>query len=264
MTGAEKNAEDRPSKKTASLPSLHLWNVAAGNFFFRYRNALFPFVFLLVMLTMRPKLIFGSLELDAILRASGVVVALAGEGFRLLTIGCDYIHRGGKDGQVYANRLVQGGVYAATRNPMYVGNASIAIGMVLFTGSPLAYALVIPFFLFVYQSIVATEEEYLRKKFGGQYDDYCAKVNRFAPHFRDIWRLLSRARCDWRRAVRRDLSTIMGLVIGLFFAPVWRTYFLEGAQSALAAAQSALVWATCCAILYGLLIYLKKRKRLLR
>ena len=48
---------------------------------------------------------------------------------------------------------------------MYVGNGLISIGMTMLLGSPMGYLILIPFFLFVYQAIVAAEEAYLRKKF---------------------------------------------------------------------------------------------------
>ena len=123
-------------------------NIAIGNFFFRYRNALFPMIFVFGSLLLQPRLMFGSLVADRILSVIGVALALLGQAVRLITIGFEYIHRGGKDGKVYAGRLVRGGMYGITRNPMYVGNGLIAIGMTIYFGSPLGYLILIPFFLF--------------------------------------------------------------------------------------------------------------------
>jgi protein-S-isoprenylcysteine O-methyltransferase Ste14 len=96
---------------------MHRLNIPIGNFFFRYRNALFPLVLAIGALTLQPTVMFGNLVADRILQVVGAIVALLGEGVRLTTIGFQYIHRGGKDGQVYAGRLVQGGVYGITRTP---------------------------------------------------------------------------------------------------------------------------------------------------
>ncbi|MFQ5799927.1 MAG: methyltransferase family protein, partial [Bacteroidota bacterium] len=190
---------------------MRYWNIILGTFFFRYRNLLFPGVILFAAIVTRPRIMLGSPSLDRILIVSGTAVALGGEVVRLFTIGLDYIHRGGKDSQVYARRLVQGGVYAITRNPMYVGNVLIAIGMTMATSSPLAYVLIIPLFLFVYHTIVLAEEKYLRNKFGSEYDNYCDKVNRFVPPMSGILSLFSGLRYDWKRALRKDLGTITGL-----------------------------------------------------
>lgn len=103
------------------------WNIAIGNFFFRYRNALFPLIFAIGALTIRPQIMFDSLVVDRILVVTGMVLALLGQAVRLVTIGFDYIHRGGKDGHVYAGRLVRGGVYGVTRNPMYTLERVVAV-----------------------------------------------------------------------------------------------------------------------------------------
>jgi len=172
------------------------WNIAIGNFFFRYRNALFPLVFLLSVIVLRPKFLLGNPTVNRFVIILGVALAVFGQVFRLMTIGWEYIHRGGKDGKVYAQRLVQRGMYGITRNPMYVGNALIAVGMALSTCSPVIYGLIIPFFLFVYQAIVSAEEHYLRNKFGAEYEAYRARVNR--PFGAPPSRSLLRHALQWR------------------------------------------------------------------
>ena len=222
-------AESRPTEGSGpqTRAGLRAWNIEAGNFFFRYRNAVFPAVFLLVVLTMRPRIIGGP-SIDRLLILAGALVAVAGEALRLVTIGFDYIDRGGKNHKVYASRLVQGGVYALTRNPMYLANGMIAIGMTMLTGSPLTYVLVIPFFLFVYQAIIAAEEAYLHRQFGRDYEEYCAKVNRVFPSFRGIHRAFADMRYNWKRSLKQDLSTIAGLLMGLILIPFCRVFFLGG------------------------------------
>jgi protein-S-isoprenylcysteine O-methyltransferase Ste14 len=236
------------------------WNIAIGNFFFQYRNFLFPVIFFVVALTIRPHILLGSVVLDRILIACGAAVAVIGQLVRLVTIGFQYIHRGGKDGQVYANRLVNGGMYGVMRNPMYVGNALIVIGMTLYMGAPFASLIVIPFFLFVYQAITSAEENYLRGKFGREYDTYCANVNRFIPSLRAIQQSFSGMRFDWKRTVSRDMGTVIGLSIGLILVPAWRTYFLEGWDAAKTAGVRSFAIACAGGLFYALLVYLKKRK----
>jgi protein-S-isoprenylcysteine O-methyltransferase Ste14 len=243
---------------------LHSWNIAAGNFFFRYRNALFPLIFACGALFLRPQIMFGSPALDRILVAAGLAVALLGQAVRLVTIGFDYIHRGGKDGQVYAGRLVRGGVYGISRNPMYVGNALIAVGMTMHFGSPLGYLLLITFFLFVYQAIVAAEEAYLRNKFGPAYEAYEASVNRYLPTLSRVRDSFAGMRFDWRKSVKKDLGTVVGLTIGLVLMPVWRAYFLYGLEATRAAAIRALCLTLGIAALYLFLLKLKRTNRLFK
>ncbi len=78
------------------------WNVSAGHFFFRYRNAILPGLIVLVVVSMQPRIMFGNPPLDQALILIGALVALSGEVVRLATIGFDYIDRGGRNKQVYA------------------------------------------------------------------------------------------------------------------------------------------------------------------
>jgi protein-S-isoprenylcysteine O-methyltransferase Ste14 len=241
---------------------LHSWNITLGNFFFGYRNVLFPLIFAFGALTLRPEIMFNNLIADRLLGAAGIVMALLGQAVRLVTIGFEYIHRGGKDGQVYAGRLVRGGVYGITRNPMYVGNGLISIGMTMLLGSPLGYLILIPFFLFVYQAIVAAEEAYLRNKFGSEYESYANSVNRYVPTLSRVTDSFKGMRFDWRRSARKDLGTLVGLTIGLILMPVWRTYFLYGADATKIAAVRAFWLSLGITALYLFLLKLKKTKRL--
>ena len=241
---------------------LHRATITAGNFFFRYRNALFPVLFVLTALVGRPHVLFDSPGLDRLLGACGVGVALAGQAVRLLTIGYEYIDRGGKAGKVYASRLVHGGIYALTRNPMYVGNCLIALGVTMVVGSPAVYLVVLPFFLFVYHALVAAEEAYLRRTFGAEYEAYCARVPRWRPRLNRVVPVLSGLRYNWRRAIRKELSTLAGLCTGLILLPVVRTYYLHGIEVAQAALPQAILAELAVLAVYGVLVHLKKRRLL--
>ena len=243
---------------------MHPRNIAIGNFFFRYRNALFPLIFAAGALIFRPQIMFDSPVVDRTLVAMGMILALLGQAVRLITIGFEYIHRGGKEGKVYAGHLVRGGMYGVTRNPMYVGNGLIAIGMTVHFGSPLGYFVLIPFFLFVYQAIVAAEEAYLRDKFAAEYADYEQSVNRYLLALSRVREAFAGMRFDWRKSIKKDLGTVVGLTIGLILLPVWRAYFLHGMEATQAAAMRALWLILGVTALYLFLLKLKKSDRLFK
>ena len=111
----------------------------------------------------------------------------------------EYIIRGGRGRQVYAEKLVQGGIFAHCRNPLYVGNFLILLGVGMASNSLLFVGIAIPFFLFAYAAIIAAEENYLRTKFGQEFVDYCARVNRLLPNFSGIRETLGGMRFNWRR-----------------------------------------------------------------
>jgi len=176
--------------------------VRIGNFLFHYRNGLFPLVYALLFLKSRP--VVGDYRLAAIL---GFFVALAGQFLRAVTIGLEYIIRGGRGRQVYAEKLVQGGIFAHCRNPLYVGNFVILLGIGIASNSLLFLGIGMPFFAFAYCAIIAAEENYLRNKFGKEFDDYCARVNRLVPNFSGLSQTLTGMKFNWRRLITAEYGS---------------------------------------------------------
>ncbi len=78
-------------------------------------------------------------------------------------------------------RLIVRGLYRYTRNPMYAGVLTVILGWaVFFEAAALvlyAFFVCLCFNLF----IRAYEEPHLRREFGAQYEDYCARVGRWIP-----------------------------------------------------------------------------------
>ena len=233
-----------------------------GNFFFKFRNGLFPVLYLALLLFARPSVLFGAPVANNLILGLGAVLAVAGEFLRCLTIGYDYIHRGGRDGKVYAKFLVKGGVYAHTRNPMYVGNCLIAIGLTLYSGASFAILVLVPLFLFVYVSITSAEEAYLSGKFGDEYRDYCARVARYLPRPVALYRELSALTYDGKKALRTEYGTLWVVGMGLAGLPWWRMYHLQGAVPARTAAPLFLGLFALLLVSWGTVRFLKKTKRL--
>jgi protein-S-isoprenylcysteine O-methyltransferase Ste14 len=176
--------------------------VAIGNFLFHYRNGLFPLVYALLIFKSQPLL--PDYRLAALL---GFLVAAAGQLLRAVTVGLEYIIRGGRHREVYAEKLVQGGLFAHCRNPLYVGNYLILVGVGLASNSLLFVSVALPFFALAYWAIIAAEENYLRNKFGPEFDDYCARVNRLLPNLSGLGRTLAGMRFNWRRLITAEYGS---------------------------------------------------------
>ena len=78
-------------------------------------------------------------------------------------------------------KLVMRGLYRYSRNPMYVGVLTVILGWAVFYRSLAIaeYALVVA--LCFYSFVVFFEEPILRRRFGSEYDSYCAAVPRWLP-----------------------------------------------------------------------------------
>jgi protein-S-isoprenylcysteine O-methyltransferase Ste14 len=226
-----------------------------GRFFFKFRDFLFPVVFLGLALASRP---MGG-RYDRVLDAAGIVVALSGQLLRAVVIGFAYIRRGGKNKQVYADSLVQEGIFAHSRNPLYLGNFLALVGFCLVHNSALCYLVGIPFFAFAYLAITAAEEEYLQGKFGAEYDAYCRRVPRYLPSFAGLGATLEGMSFDWPRLLRKEYgSTFAGLSLILALL-VWDEYVLRGRAAEQALLPGALSFWAVLVCAYLTILVLKKR-----
>jgi protein-S-isoprenylcysteine O-methyltransferase Ste14 len=202
--------------------------VRIGNFLFRYRNAVGPAVFLVALLVSSLSHPFGRRELDVLFVGAGVIVALAGEALRILTIGFEYIERGGRDRKVYASKLVTGGVFEHCRNPLYLGNLLICAGFSLVTHSWAFSLVVLPLTVLTYICIVAAEEDYLRAKFGDEYQHYCARVHRWWPRASGWRQSMEGMRFNWQRVVVKEYNTALLLLLCLIVLGLWSQYQTGG------------------------------------
>jgi protein-S-isoprenylcysteine O-methyltransferase Ste14 len=192
--------------------------VSIGNFFFKYRNLLFPIFGISIFIPSPPLFtaeLFGPnyFTWPVLL---GFLIALLGQGFRAMTIGFKYIVRGGKDKKVYAVDLVTEGMFHHCRNPLYVGNILMLLGVGLLSNSLYFVIIIVPIFCFIYQAIVLAEENYLRGKFGPQYDLYAHDVNRWLPNLTGISETFRGAIFNWRRYLLNEYNTLYMLGLSMF------------------------------------------------
>jgi protein-S-isoprenylcysteine O-methyltransferase Ste14 len=236
--------------------------VRSGKLFFRYRNGIAPAVLLILLVLSRPRQPLGSAALDRVLDVAGLAISAAGEAFRIAVIGYAYIIRGGKGRQVYAEDLVTDGFFAAARNPLYLGNLLIYLGLFIMWNSPWMYVLGVSFFIFMYTSLVAAEEAFLIRKFGPAYEAYCRDVPRWLPN---LWRVRSGVRgmaFNWRRVVLKEYGTVAAWLLTAGVLLIAETfYFASGPERAQQAATIGAFMAAVIAM-WGYARWLKRTRRL--
>jgi protein-S-isoprenylcysteine O-methyltransferase Ste14 len=86
--------------------------------------------------------------------------------------------RGWAAGHLAKNeRLAAGGPYAYTRNPLYLGTALVAVGLVVASRQPALAVLFMAAFVLVYLPVIELEEQHLRDLFP-EYEEYARRVPR--------------------------------------------------------------------------------------
>lgn len=236
--------------------------VILGNFLFRHRNYVFPVVFLAIVLLDRPRYPFGSRGWDRALDAAGLALALAGQSFRALVIGLAYVRRGGKDGKVHADDLVQEGIFAHSRNPLYVGNVAVFLGLFVILNSLLGYVVGVPAVLVAYVALVRAEESFLLGKFGDVYRDYCRRVPRFLPRWKGLGATLTARRFDWQRVIRKEYGSAWAWITAVLVLSYWERFAVEGADVAHADRPLLLAVWGAATVAYAVARFLKKTRRL--
>ncbi|MDO3627406.1 isoprenylcysteine carboxylmethyltransferase family protein [Mucilaginibacter sp. BT774] len=78
-----------------------------------------------------------------------------------------------------ANSLQTGGVYAVTRNPMYLGLLLLYTGIAFFGGNWWTFILIPLVVLIITTYVIGREEKYLSDAFGQDYTSYKIKVRRW-------------------------------------------------------------------------------------
>lgn len=78
-----------------------------------------------------------------------------------------------------ASAIVDSGIYAYTRNPMYLGMALVLAGYAVDLSAISSYLSLILFLLYMTRMQIVPEERVLTEKFGQSYQDYQSKVRRW-------------------------------------------------------------------------------------
>ena len=112
----------------------------------------------------------------------GFAIALTGELIRIWSVGFAGSETRTTSG-VGGTFLVTQGPYAIVRNPLYVGNILlyVGIGIMSMTLFPYLQIFALLFFVFQYYCIILAEEEFLSEKFSEVFTQYKRSVKRFIP-----------------------------------------------------------------------------------
>ncbi|WP_165828021.1 isoprenylcysteine carboxylmethyltransferase family protein [Rhodovulum sp. BSW8] len=77
------------------------------------------------------------------------------------------------------DRLVVEGPYRLSRNPIYLADAAILLGLILIWDAMPSLILVPVFLKLIEWRFILREEALIRDAFGSEYDAYCARVRRW-------------------------------------------------------------------------------------
>lgn len=167
-------------------------------------------------------LIFARPTLETLI--IGFFIVLIGEGIRLwgVSIAGSETRTTGPVGGTF---LITRGPFAHVRNPLYLGNMLLYLGIGVMSNALFPWLLVgtlVVFFL-QYYLIVTLEEEYLAKSFGAAFQEYAREVPRFLPRLRKYrGRSGQQPNSSLQKGLRSEIRTLQGIfLVSLVLVALW-------------------------------------------
>jgi protein-S-isoprenylcysteine O-methyltransferase Ste14 len=207
-----------------------------GRVLFKFRSITpLPVLALLVWLLWRSRGAAGpgGLALDGALDFAGVGLCLVGEALRFYVTGWVPDGTSGQNNRLEAVVLNTRGPYAFVRNPLYVGNLLLVLGLLCIAHDAWVYAVGLGFFFGEYFFIIRAEEDFLRSRFAHAFEDYCVKVPRWIPRVSAAFSgSLREGSFDWARALKKEHNPTAAWVSGAVGLLAWESWARQGVQPA--------------------------------
>lgn len=200
-----------------------------GAFLFRWRSYLplliGPLLLIVLFDSSYTHRLFGE-RFDNVWEGFCIFVSLVGFIVRCLVAG--YVPGGtsGRNTQTQvASVLNMTGMYSIVRNPLYLGNYLLILGLLLFTQVWWFVLVGTAIFWIYYERIIFAEEEFLSKKFGDTYAAWTAKTPVFIPKIQN-WKkpILP---YSWKTLLRREHSSLFAVMSAFTALGVLADLFIE-------------------------------------
>ena len=189
----------------------HIQSIRKSAFFFRgYTQAIF-ILLLILYVWIFPPYLSERTWLDTLFDGVGLSFLIVGEFFRIWAV--SHAGKSTRSRRLKAPVLVTTGPYAVVRNPIYLGNFLIGLGMVVFAEAIFLTPLFLILFVLQYRAIVAQEECFLEEKFGEEFRRYCTLVPKWMPRVQPITRGFGFG----PNFYSKELGTAWGIMVGAFF-----------------------------------------------
>ena len=187
-----------------------------GNFFFKIRSFT-PIPFILALLYFaNPTWISVSISL---------LFIIIGEFLRIWSVG----YAGGTTRATAlgaARDLVTTGPYSYVRNPLYLGNLLLSLGVTIFTNVHWLIPILIIGYFIQYLPIITVEETYLLESCGTVYQTYQEQVPRFLPNFHS-YPNPSHHDFSWSRALKSEKRTLTAIICVIGLTLIKMTFFVK-------------------------------------
>lgn len=241
--------------------SLQKLSTKNGAWLFRWRSylplALFPIIVPAFYDFSYP---FNSDAADFVWEMFAFSISLTGLLIRVYTVG--FVPEGTSVRETRSQRadaLNTTGMYSMTRNPLYLGNFFMMLGITLFFREWWCSLIYVLAFWLYYERIIMAEEAFLKSAFGERFEAYLEQTPAFFPKF-GLWQPPALP-FSLRTAVRREYSGFFAIIAAFTLLEFVGDYIVAGTV------VFDRIWAMI--FVFGLVVYLtlrtlKKKTKLLQ
>lgn len=200
---------------------------SSGNWLFRWRSYLPLFILSIFLLAMhgyaRPG---GNEQIESLWEGFCLLVSFFGLGIRVYTVGHTPKNTSGRNtSKQVAETLNTTGAYSMVRNPLYLGNFFMGLGLALFAFFWwLAMIYILVFWLY-YERIIYAEEAFLTEKFKQEYVQWANRTPVIVPDFR----LYQKPALPFslKNVLRREYNGFFAVVLCMFVLEAVGDMFLS-------------------------------------
>jgi protein-S-isoprenylcysteine O-methyltransferase Ste14 len=196
----------------------------SGNFLFKWRSFVPALFLVLTLIEIRDySYIFNDMELNRYWEFFALTIGMFGLLIRVLTIGFTPRRTSGRNTkEQIADILNTTGIYSTVRNPLYVGNYFMMLGVILYFHNLNFTLLFTLFFWLYYERIIYAEESFLKGKFGQHYIDWAEKTPVFVPNLK----LYRRADLEFsfKNVLKREYNGFFAVILALFIFKIVGDY----------------------------------------
>ncbi len=199
----------------------------SGNWLFRWRSFL-PLLMILIIIPgfIVNSYLYGSYRQNHFWVLFCLLVSFFGLVIRIYTIGHIYSGTSGRNTQEQvAERLNSTGIYSIVRHPLYLGNFFIWLGISLYVREWWVTLIFVLIFWLYYERIMFAEEQFLRVKFGEDFEKWAEKTPAFIPNFRKWKPAISPF--SVKRVLKREYSGFFAIIVSFVILEILGKLIIE-------------------------------------
>ena len=199
-----------------------------GNWLFKYRGQLPIILFFIAIPIINSTSYYNEFQecTTNIIQYIAITMSIMGLILRYLTIATTPSGTSGRNRNTQiATTLNTTGIYSITRNPLYLANYIIWLGISIYSLSYILAIVISLFFLIVYERIILVEEIFLAKTHKKEYEEFIKKTPVFLPNFQNY--KTSTEPFLLKKIFKQEYSSTLSTIISFVYIDLIIRYFNE-------------------------------------